>query len=106
MLTVPRIPLIEDLTSESVAPGTFLLVEFDPASQWYNASMSIAAGWLKDGGKVEYTSYAQPPDDIRLQLQRLGLAVVDLENDASLQIYDGYSLTLGYKSKERHAIPH
>jgi hypothetical protein len=67
--------------------------------------MTIAAGWLKDGGKVEYTSYAQPPDDIRLQLQRLGLAVVDLENDASLQIYDGYTLTLGQKSKERHAIP-
>ncbi len=48
---------------------------------WYSASFTIAAGWLKQGGKVGYSTYAQPPDDVRSQLSRLGLRVEELEKD-------------------------
>lgn len=71
--TVPRVPLIEDLTSGPVPAGSQLLVEYDPASQWYNASLTIMAGWLKTGGTGTYHTYAQPPDDVRSQLRRLGV---------------------------------
>ena len=42
-----RIPLIDDLAKEPVPPGSQLLVEYDPASSWYNAALAIAVGWLR-----------------------------------------------------------
>jgi KaiC/GvpD/RAD55 family RecA-like ATPase len=100
-----RIPLIEDLTSEPVPPGSNILVEFDPASKWYAASVTIAAGWLRTGGRVHYNVTNQPPEGVRSQLSRLGLEVRDLERTDRLRIYDWYSLTLGGKSREKAPAP-
>ncbi len=102
--TMPRIPLIEDLTSGPVPSGSNLMVEYDPASQWYNASLSMAAGWLREGGLVGYNTHAQPPADIRTQLSHLGLDVPKLEENGKLLIFDGYTVTLGQKSKEKYAF--
>lgn len=101
---MPQIPLIEDLTSGSIPPGSCLLVEFDPASQWYNASLTIATAWLKQGGTIVYHSYSQPPDNIRLKLKRMGLDAGDLEKNGNLQIWDWYTSQLGLKSKEKIAV--
>ena len=101
---MPLIPLIDDLVTESVPAGSNILVEFAGASQWYNASLSIAAGWLKSEGKVSYNTFAQPPDEIRRKLNRLGLNVPEFESEGRLQIVDWYTATLGQKSKERHKI--
>ena len=100
---MPRIPLIEDLTSGSIPPGSNLLVEFDPASQWYNASLTISAGWLKDGGRIWYFANVQPPDNIRIRLRSLGVPVEELERDGKLRIHDVFTATLGQKSKEKYA---
>lgn len=97
-------PLIEDLTKGPVPPGSQILVEYDPASQWPNASLAIAAGWVKDGGSVSYITHSQSPDDIRSQLRRLGLAVEDLEGTDRLWITDLYSASIGQKSKEKFAV--
>ena len=94
--------MIEDLTKEPLPTGSKLLVEFDPGSQWYNASAYIVAGWLKTGGKVQFNVLAQPPDQIRLQLKRLGVTTEELERDDKLLITDWYTTTLGQKSKEKH----
>lgn len=99
---MPRIPLIEDLTAESVPPGSIIMVQYDPASQWYNASLTMAAGWLKTGGRVAYNVAGQPPDDARSQLKRLGVNVDELETEDRLRIWDWYTLTLGQKSKEKY----
>ena len=99
---MPRIPLIEDLTKGPIPPGNQLLVEYDPSSQWYNASSSIAAGWVKTGGTVAYNANVQTPTQIRLQLHRLGLNVEELERDNKLQIFDWYTTSLGQKSKEKY----
>jgi len=101
---LPRIPLIEDLTKGPVPSGSQIIVEFDPASQWINASLTIAAGWVKDGGSVSYVANSQSPDDIRSQLRRLGLAVEELERTDRLWITDLYSASIGQKSKERFAV--
>jgi len=98
---LPRIPLIEDLTKGLVPSGTRFLVEYDSASEWYNASITIAAGWLRSGGRVAYNVTSQPPRNIRLQLQRLGIDSRKLEEDNNLHIYDWYSATLGQKSAEK-----
>jgi KaiC/GvpD/RAD55 family RecA-like ATPase len=101
---VPRIRLIEDLTQGPVPAGSNLLVEFDPASQWYNSCSTMVAGWVKDGGSVGYNGFIQPPNNVRLQLSRIGLDVNDLERNDRLRVYDWYTPTLGRKSKERYGI--
>lgn len=101
---MPQLPLIGDLTHSPIPPGSNILVEFDPASQWYNASLTIAAGWLNTGGSVSYIAQSQPPNEVRSQLQRLGIAVEELERDDRLWITDFYTASLGQKSKERFAV--
>jgi len=99
---MPRIPLIEDLTTGSISPGSNILVEFDPSSQWYNASITIAAGWIRTGGKVSYLADSHSPDDVRERLRTLGLNPVELEETDRLWITDFYTAgVVGRKSKER-----
>ena len=98
---LPRIPLIEDLTKTPLPAGYNVLVEYDPTSQWFAASVTIAAGWIKTGGSTAYITGAQPPDRIRSRLQRLGLSVEELEQAGKLAFFDYYSASLGQKSKER-----
>jgi KaiC/GvpD/RAD55 family RecA-like ATPase len=104
VFTVPRIPLIDDLTVGQTPQGSNILVEFDAASQWYNCCLTIAAGWMKDGGNVGYNGFTRPPDDIRSHLRRLGLDVDGSERNDRLRVYDWYTSTLGRKSKERYGI--
>lgn len=101
---MPRLPLIGDLTKGSLPPGSNILVEFDPASQWYNTSLTIAAGWLRGGGNVSYYVYTRSPDSIRSRLGGLGLRVEQLEEEGRLGIHDWYTATLGQKSKEENAV--
>jgi KaiC/GvpD/RAD55 family RecA-like ATPase len=86
--------------SEPLPPGTNILVEYDPTSAWYAASLTIAAGWLRTGGIVWYATSARPPEDIRTQLTRLKVNVEPLEKEEKLRIADHYSVTLGQKSNE------
>lgn len=101
---MPRIPLIEDLTSEPIPRGSNLLVEFDPASEWYNAAITIAVGWLSSGGRVHYNVAVRTPDAVRSQLKNFGLVPEDLEREDKLRIYDWYSPTLGRKSVDKNAV--
>jgi len=101
---VPRIPLVEDLTREPIPPGSTLLVEFDPDSQWYNASLAIAVGWLKEEGAMIYHAYGQSPETIRLKLKRMGLDADAFRDSGSFEIWDWYTSQLGLKSNERESI--
>ena len=103
MFSLPRMPLIEDLTKGPVPPGSNILVEFDPASQWHNASVTIAAGWLKTGGSLSYLAFSRPPDEVRSQLRQVGLDTEELERTDRLWITDFYSASIGQKSKEKFA---
>ncbi len=96
-------PLIEDLTKGPVPPGSNILAEFDPASQWYNTSLTIAAGWIRSGGVASYNVYDHPPDNVRLQLKHLGLDTERLEKEEKFRIVDWYTFQLGQKSKEKYA---
>jgi KaiC/GvpD/RAD55 family RecA-like ATPase len=99
-----RTPIIEELTTEPVPPGSAIVVEFDPASLWYAASITIAASWLSSGGKVYFTVTNQPPENVRLQLRRLGLDPEDFEAKGRLILSDWYTATLGMKSKEKYSV--
>ncbi len=100
-----RIALLEELTREPVPAGSTFLVEFDSASQWGNASFTITAEWLKQGGKVDYWLAAQPPEKMRAQLTRLGISDLEtLEESGKLEIWDCYTCQLGRKSTEKFAL--
>jgi KaiC/GvpD/RAD55 family RecA-like ATPase len=102
---MPHIPLIEDLTTGPIPAGSNILVEFDPTSQWYNASFTLGVGWLKTGGSVAYNTFAQPPENVRNRFRQLGLDDAELENAEQLRIIDWYTSSLGQKSKEKIAVP-
>lgn len=97
---MPHLPLIEDLTKEPVPSGFNILVEFDPTSEWYYSSITMAAGWLKSGGIVAYNTTLHPPSKIRSQFALLGLTPETLEKEGRLEIWDWYTLTLGQKPTE------
>ncbi len=99
-----RIPLIEDLTSDPLPPGSSIIVEYDPAAQWYPSSLTIAAGWMQSGGKVSYHATGQAPEKVRTQLKLLGLDSEELERDGKLEIWDWYTAMLGRKPTEKLAI--
>jgi KaiC/GvpD/RAD55 family RecA-like ATPase len=82
-----------------------LLVEFTGSSSslWYNAASTIAAGWLKQGGKVSYSALAQSPDDVRSVLTRLGVNCEESEKEDKLRIWDFYTVSLGKRSNEKYA---
>jgi len=101
---VPRLPLIEDLTTGPIPPGSQLLAEFDSTSMWFNASLNIAVGWLRTGGLVGYNVGFQPPEDLRSQLRRIEPGIDDYEMKDKLKVWDLYSATLGRKSPEKYAI--
>jgi KaiC/GvpD/RAD55 family RecA-like ATPase len=96
-----RVLSIADLTQTLIPPGSSILVEFDLASQWYNASTTIAAGLLKTGGSVSYVTQFLSPEDVPFQLQQLGLDTEDLERKGQLWIVDFYSASVEQKSKAR-----
>ncbi len=102
---MPRLPLIEDFTKGPIPPGSNILVEFDPASQWYNACLTIATGWVQSGGVARYSVITQPPDKVRSKFRRLGMDPSELEQKSKLVIYDYYAASLGQQSKENHPIP-
>ncbi len=97
-----RIPIIEELTKDPIPPGSNILVEFDSASQWQNASIFIAAGRLREGGWVGYTAIGQSPEKVRSRLKRYNVVAEQLEKDEKLAILDVYSATLGKKSLETY----
>ena len=99
-----RISLVEDLLKAPLQPGKSILVEYDPTAAWYQTSLNIAAGWLKDGGVVTYGVTSQPPDNIRSQLGNLGVDVKKLESEEKLRVFDWYTATLGRKSSEKYAF--
>jgi KaiC/GvpD/RAD55 family RecA-like ATPase len=81
-------------------------VEYGAASQWYNASLTMVAEWIKSGGTVSYNAMAQSPSSIRSKLLRLGLDVEQLEklDWEGLRIMDGHAAAHGKKSAERLTI--
>jgi len=82
------------------------LVEYDPDSQWYNASLTIVVQWFSSGGeRAAYHQAMRPPEYSRSMLRRMGLDVEALERSDRLRFIDYYSATLGQKSNEKHPAP-
>ncbi len=89
------LPILSDLISEKIKPGTILLIEFDPESQWFAIAETITVNLVQAGLSVVYLAMARSRQDIRDALQRLGLEVTASEKANQLFVDDWYSATLG-----------
>ena len=92
------IPLLSQILTDGVRPGTIFVVEFDPVSQWFAVAVSIVARWVKSGRRAGWVAMARPREEIRSDLARLGLNVLESERANLLLVDDWHSATLGLES--------
>lgn len=100
MPDILEVPLLSEMDPGGFAYGRNYLVEFDPHSLWYEASLTIASRSLKHGMKTDYHTFTHIPSEIRDGLTRLGLNVRKLEDDGTLRIIDSFTCTTLLKREE------
>jgi len=88
-----EVPLLSEMAPGGFAYGRNYLVEFDPHSLWYEASLTIASQLLKRGIKTDYHTFTHIPGEVREALARLGLNVRKMEDDSTLRIVDSFTVT-------------
>lgn len=88
------IPLLSQLIPDGVVPGTLLLVEYDPQSQWFAVASTMVAKWLQSGQRALYAAQVRPRESVVKTLEKLGIDVLSEEKAGQLRIDDWYSITL------------
>jgi hypothetical protein len=76
------------------------MIEFDPDSSYYQILESVVHECLSAGYVVSFFDYTRFPNEVRRELKALGSDIESLEARSLFRIWDGYSTTLGTKSKE------
>lgn len=99
-----RIPILADLIPEGVPYRTAFVIEYDPDSSYYQILESTVHDLLSAGRVVSFFDYTRFPDQVRQDLRALGSDIDALEAQGKFLLYDGYSATLGIKSKEKLAF--
>jgi len=88
------IPFLTALVPDGIKPGTIILVEFDPESQWLAVATTIVAGCLRAGGRVGYMAQLRSPEAVRENLVALGVDVLAATREGRFTVDDWYSATL------------
>ncbi len=95
------IPIVKELVPGGIDYGTNLIVEFEPRSLWYEASLTIATQALRDGIRTEYHIFKRFPKEVRDAFVRYGLNVKSLEEEDKLRFQDTYTRQTGLGSAEK-----
>jgi KaiC/GvpD/RAD55 family RecA-like ATPase len=95
LLTTLFLPIFERILPDGVEFGTNLLVEFEPDSAWYEASLTIVAQALRNGHKALYHTFQHPPADVEHDLKKLGLDLAKLQGDGFFEILDSLAVQTG-----------
>jgi KaiC/GvpD/RAD55 family RecA-like ATPase len=88
------IPVVDQLIPGGVKPGAVVLVEFDPASQWFSLATTILAGFLKVKNHASYVCQIHSPTGVKENLSRLGVDVEQAIMSDLLDLDDFHSATL------------
>lgn len=89
-----NIPLLGRLIPDGIRPGTVLVAEFEPDSQWLAIATTITARSLDSHRHALYAVFTRPPELIKQDLSRLGVDVAVAQSSKRLIIDDWYSATL------------
>jgi len=85
------VPLFEAMVPDGLRLGGNYLVEFEPSSPWYEASVTIAARSVQSGLKTEYHSFHRNIADVKEALEGLGLSVDRETKRGMLRLIDSYA---------------
>jgi hypothetical protein len=96
-----RIPVLAEMIPGGVPYRTAFIIEYDSDSSYYQILESTVHDLLSAGQVVSFYDYTRFPDQIRQDLRALGSNIDELEAHGRFHLYDGYSATLGVKSKEK-----
>ncbi len=88
------VPLLGKLVPGGVRPGRVLLVEYDPESQWLAVATTITARLLESGGRIDYAAMCRPPEEVKRNLEALGIDVASAIKEKRLVVDDWHSATL------------
>ena len=99
-----RIPILAGLIPGGVPYRTAFVIEYDPDSSYYQILESTVHDLLSAGQVVSFFDYTRFTDQVRQDLRALGSDIDSLEAKGRFHLYDGYSATLGIKSKEKLAF--
>ncbi len=95
-----KIALFQELIPDGIPYATSFIIEFDADSGYYQILESVVHDCLHAGYQVSFFDYTRFPDEVRRDLTALGSDIENLEARGLFHLYDGYSATLGVKSKE------
>jgi class 3 adenylate cyclase len=85
------VPLLDAMVPEGFRLGGNYLVEFEPSSPWYEASVTIAARSVQRGLKTEYHSFHRSIIDVKEALEGLGVSVERETKRGMLRLIDSYT---------------
>ena len=54
-----NVPLLDPLIPDGIKPGTMLLVEFDPESQWLAVASTVAARFSETNHHIGYLAMSR-----------------------------------------------
>lgn len=91
---VNRIPLLINLIPDGLKPGTILLVEYDPESQWFSLACTVAVRCLMENRHVAFLAFTTTPSEVARTMTALGIDVPSVEKSGLLAIEDWYSASL------------
>jgi KaiC/GvpD/RAD55 family RecA-like ATPase len=94
------LPIIDELVPKGIKYAATYLIEFGPDSPWFEASLTVAAGALKNGIRTEFHTYMHPPSEVRDSLVKMGLHPKSLEESDQLRILDTYDVMTGLAHPE------
>ena len=77
------LPILGEMAPGGLTYGKNYLVEFDPHSLWYEASLTIAADSARHGTRTDYHTFAHIPGDVKEALRRLGVNEKRLEDEST-----------------------
>ena len=84
-------PLFESMVPEGLRLGGNYLVEFDPDSPWYEASVTVAARAVQRGLKTEYHAFHRNIAEVKEALEELGLSIDRETKRGMLRLIDSYT---------------
>ncbi len=90
-----HIPFFREMVPEGLPYGSNYVVEFDPDSFWYEASLTIASQALGQHARVEYHTFEHIPSDVRKNLSNHQLNVDLLERQGVFRVWDTYTRLTG-----------
>ncbi len=90
-----KLPLLDEGLPGGLRFGANYLVEFEPQSLWYEASVTLCAQALRMGIRADFHTFTRPTDEIRGALERLDIDVKRLEKDDTFRIWDSYTVQTG-----------